>query len=126
MNEILNAIIQLIEVLIKHFGTLGTIGILVFVLLISIGWRLYNDKKNREESEALLEEKDRTIQRLAEQERSYRALFFKKFAGWEEKDIERFILKNEFKNPVEARKFLEDQNKSQESHKNTNSDKGRT
>lgn len=42
-----------------------------------------------------IEEKNRTIRRLAEQERNYRILFFKEKAGWTDEQVERFVIEND-------------------------------
>jgi hypothetical protein len=73
---------------------------------ITLFYRLYNDWRKDKEINALLKEKDRTIQRLAEENRLYRIKELKS-QGFSEDYIEKFILRNEFENPSEARKTLE-------------------
>lgn len=107
LPDILRTVNQLLELLISHFGPWGTIVIIFGVLLLAVGLRLYNDWRKDKEIEALIEEKDRTIQRLAESERTYRALFLKDKAGWTDEQVERFIVRNEFTDPAEAREALE-------------------
>jgi hypothetical protein len=114
LPDVLQTVNQLLELLISHFGPWGTIVIIFGALLLAVGLRLYNDWRKDKEVKALIDEKDRTIQRLAESERTYRALFLKEKAGWTDEQVERFIVRNEFANPAEAREALENQGDSQD------------
>lgn len=114
LPDVLQTVNQLLELLISHFGPWGTIVIVFGALLLAVGLRLYNDWRKDKEVKALIDEKDRTIQRLAESERTYRALFLKEKAGWTDEQVERFIVRNEFANPAEAREALENQGDSQD------------
>ena len=94
--DVLNAFSHLIEVFVASFGRIGTVLMFVGMLLVAVAWRLYNDRRKDKEINAAVLEKNRTIRRLAEQERNYRILFFKDKAGWTDEEVERFIVENEF------------------------------
>src|SRR5215211_7251011 len=106
-TEFLDALRNLIQSLVNIFGIWGTIGIIAALVVISGGWKLYNIWRKDKEVNLALQEKDRTIQRLAEQERNLRILFFKEKAGWSDEQVDRFVLRNEFPDVPSARKALE-------------------
>lgn len=105
--KIIDAVTNLVDILINSFGRETVIAFAIIILMTSIAWRWYSDKRKDKYIDQLLEEKDKTIQRLAKSERAYRALFFKEKAGWTEKEINNFILKNNSNNIPESRKALE-------------------
>lgn len=104
---VIDAIKDLLEVLIAHYGAGGTLAIFAVVVLALFGWKVYNNYRKDKEVNLALQEKDRTIQRLAEAERNFRILFFKEKAGWTDEQVERFVLRNEFPDVPTARKALE-------------------
>lgn len=106
-SEIIKAITHLVEVLVANFGAGGTIGIFVFLLLVGFIWRRYNDWQRDKNTNELIAEKDRTIQRLAEEARNFKILHFKEQLGWTDEQITLFIMKNEFVDGVTARIALE-------------------
>jgi len=108
LPEFLRAIEGLLQILLSSFGPWGTIVLITLAVLASFGFRVYNDRRRDKEIDALIEEKDRTIQRLADSERMYRALFLRQQTDWTDDQIERFIMQNEFADPVEAREALEE------------------
>lgn len=95
------------EALVAAFGPVGTVLLLLAVVALSAGWRFYQDKRKDREFDLLIAEKDKTIQRLASQERSYRAIFFKEKMGLSEDEIRMLIMHNDFSGTVEAREALE-------------------
>lgn len=105
--DIINALNNLVQVLINNFGAWGTIGIAAAAIAITGGWKVYNIRRKDKEVHLALKEKDRTIQRLAEQERNYRIMFFMEKCGWTSEQIEQFVMKNEFEDVPSARKELE-------------------
>lgn len=105
---IIDAIVRLLDVLIRNFGQVGTLIIALAIVALASLWRVYNDRRKDKEVNAVIAEKDKTIQRLAEQERNYRILFFKEKAGWTDEEIDRFVMKNDFDGVVSARKALEE------------------
>lgn len=105
--EVINALNNLVKSLVAVFGAWGTIGLIAVILVITGGWKIWNIKRKDREIDLVLEEKDRTIQRLAEQERNYRILFFKEKFGWTDEQVLQFVMKNEFKDVPSARRELE-------------------
>lgn len=117
--QIIDALSRLVQVLIDSFGKIPTIvGILLF-LAVAIAWRVYSDKRRDKMIDALIAEKDRTIQRLAESERQFRVHFFKEQAGWSDDEVNLFVMKNEFQNTPDARRSLEDREKGTEESDST-------
>ena len=109
VSNVINAIANLFNVLVENFGSAGSVIILFILVVAFYSYRLYIDKRKDKYIQALLKEKDRTIQRIAEQERNYRVLFLKE-KGMSDDEIERFVIRNDFSNIPEARKNLEENN----------------
>jgi hypothetical protein len=107
MDKTLEALTKVINILVENYGATGTLLIFIGAIGIAVLWRVYSNYRTDKRIDQLLDEKDKTIQRLAEQERNMRILFLQKVAGWTDKQIEAFVMKNEFKDSVEARKELE-------------------
>lgn len=127
LPEFLEAVNRLLELLIGNFGAWPTVALIVVFIIAAFGFRYYNDRRRDREIDLLIAEKDKTIQRLAESERMYRALFLRQQTDWSDEQIEQFILKNEFSNPVEARQALEDSGTSgtrADTDRNKNDDNG--
>jgi hypothetical protein len=106
-GDVLDALNNFIQTLIANYGRWGTIGIFLGIALLSAGWRIYQQRRKDKEVNLALKEKNRTIQRLAEQERNFRILFFKEKCGWTDDEIEKFVMKNEFEDVPSARRELE-------------------
>ena len=102
--QLVTAVVELLNLLFQRLGVAGTIT--VFVLLLA--YRLWGDHRRDKNYNRALDEKERSIQRLANQERQWRILFLKERSGLEEKEIEDLILRNDFQSPEEARQALEE------------------
>jgi hypothetical protein len=105
--DVINALNNLVNSLVALFGAKVTIGIVVVIVGLTTWWKIWNIKRKDKDVDLALKEKDRTIQRLAEQERNYRILFFKEKCGWTDEQIQQFVMKNEFEDVPSARKELE-------------------
>lgn len=108
-SAILKEASHFVEVLVQNFGTWGTVLIALGVVLLLFGWRRYNDYQRDKRTDELIKEKDKTIQRLAEQERNLRVVLFKHVTGWSDEQLNMFIMKNDFEDVISARKALEDE-----------------
>ena len=64
-------------------------------------YRIYNDKRRDQEYNLALDEKERTIQRLADQERTWRELFLKEKFNLNDNEIEKIIHLKQGKNENE-------------------------
>lgn len=106
-TDLINALSHLIGVLVGVFG-LKLTGLILFLLLVgSVAYRRWREYKKDSGWRAVVEEKERTIQRLAEENRNHRIVILKEVAHWTDDEIDRFVMKNEFKDGVAARKVLE-------------------
>lgn len=77
-----------------------------------MGRRIYLTYTKDKEVNLALKEKERTIQRLTAEAREYKIVIFKEIHKWSDHEIERFIVKNDLANAVEARKALEGEHSS--------------
>jgi hypothetical protein len=93
--EILKELTRLVEVLFTHLGPWGTIGVFVGLTIISSAWKLSTIRRKDREVNLVIQEKERTIERLTEDLRYYRAVIFKEKFGWTDEQIDRLVLKNE-------------------------------
>ena len=105
--EFLDALDKLVHSLVGIFGPWVTLGLVAAVIAITGAWKIWNIKRKDNEVNLALKEKDKTIQRLAEQERNFRILFFMEKCGWSDEQIQQFVMKNEFEDVPSARKELE-------------------
>ena len=96
-----------LEIMVANFGAWGTIVICVGIVLLFFAWRLYNERRKDRTNDELLREKDRTIQRLADESRYYKIIVFKEVLKWTDERIDLLIIKNEHEDVVSARKALE-------------------
>jgi len=91
-------------------GYWKSLGIFAIIIILFTARRLYSDRRKDKEVNLLIEEKERTIQRLAKEAREYKILYFKKVENWSDEDIEHILMKNDFTDGVEARKHMEGEN----------------
>ena len=107
LDKILQGISGLINALVANFGAWGTVGVAVLVYLAFFFWRHYTDKRKDKEAESVLADKEKTVQRLANEVRMWRIVYFKEVHKWTDDQVEKLFISAEFKDPIEARAFLE-------------------
>jgi hypothetical protein len=105
-SDFVNALGALIRTLFQVFGPDRTLYLIFFFVFVLGARRWYNDRQAAKLTNDALSEKERSIQRLAEQEREWRVYFMIK-DGMPREDAERLVLRNEFSTPEQARKSLE-------------------
>ncbi|MBE7436810.1 MAG: hypothetical protein HS115_00025 [Spirochaetales bacterium] len=108
MADIINATTGLFNALVGAFGPWGAVAILVGCTGFLVYWRIRSDRQKDRDRSAALQEKERAIQRLANENREYRILMIKEKYHWTDDQINRYILKAEFNDGAESRKFLGD------------------
>lgn len=106
----LDAAVRLADLLIKAYGPWGSLGIVMAWVAGSLLWRVYQDHKREQEVYAVVQEKERTIQRMAKIERDLRVALFKAW-GYSVDEIERLVIKADFDDPVSSRIALESERK---------------
>ncbi len=106
-TEFINALVRLWNTLITSLGVAGTLGVALFIVIASAGIKRYNDVRRDRDAKEALDEKEKSIQRLNEENRMWRALFLKDKCGMSAEEINRLVLKNEFPDAPAARKALE-------------------
>lgn len=108
LSEIIKEIKGLIELLINKFGTWGFIGIFGIIIVLVMAWKWYNIYRKDQEEKSALNEKERSIQRLAQENREYKIIILKEKFKWSDEQIEKYILENRgFDDGPSARKSLE-------------------
>lgn len=106
-DQILTAVTKLLENLISWFGPRGTVYLIVGIVVAAGVRRWYLDRRVDRDRREALEEKERTVQRLASEARAWRVLFAVRELGLNQKDAEQLFVENDFSSPLEARRTLE-------------------
>jgi hypothetical protein len=92
---IIDALKNLVALLLAHYGARGTLLIIIVVVGGATAWRIWSEwRKDKKFYEALVE-KERTIKRLSLEVRMYKVLFFMQKMGWTEEQAEKFVIGNE-------------------------------
>lgn len=110
-GEILTGIKEILALIIANYGPYGTIGLILIIYILFWIKRLYDDYKKKKEENEVIAEKERTVQRLANEVRMWRTLELKEKRHWTDEQIERFLITEDFANPTEANKFFDDRKK---------------
>ena len=97
------------ESIINAFGPVWTVLVALGIYGACFLWRLYNDRRKDRERDIVLEEKERSLQRLANEARAYRAYVFKEKLKCDDTWLEKFMIENDFRSGPESRRVLERQ-----------------
>jgi uncharacterized membrane protein YccC len=104
---------ELLTLLLDRFGAGGTIALVVVVLLALFAWRRYSDWRTDRMIDRALAEKERTIQRLANQERTWRRFFLTQHLNIPAEEVDRLLLlEGNYQDAKEARTAVEPRPKS--------------
>lgn len=103
MDKVLEAALRILQWLDSTYGPAGVVGVpvLAVALFAVVLWL-----RARQVS-ALEAEKERTIQRLAADNRELRIVIYRDVHKWSAEEIDRWVLRNEFPDGPSARKALE-------------------
>ncbi|MBX2840859.1 MAG: hypothetical protein KTR26_03755 [Flammeovirgaceae bacterium] len=96
--------------IIEQIGPTTTLIVFGIILIVAIVYKIYKDKQDDKYINKLLEEKERTIQRVADEARQYKFLYFKE-RGWTTEELEKLFIKNDFLNIKDAREKMENKPK---------------
>lgn len=107
MSDTINAFTKLFETIINKYGQVNTVLIAIGIALVLFLYRLYTDYRKDKERDRVIEEKERTVQRLAQEAREWRIVILKEKYKWTDEQVDRFIHKGDFKDGIEARRKLE-------------------
>jgi hypothetical protein len=107
LPQIVEALIGLLRGLEATFGPDVTLLLVIGTVVLGICWRVYQQWLESKEVNLALEEKERTIQRLAAVNRELRILVYKEVHKWSDEQVQRFILLNEPPDGPSARRQLE-------------------
>ncbi|HEY0003735.1 MAG TPA: hypothetical protein VGB17_02905 [Pyrinomonadaceae bacterium] len=106
-SPILDAAGRLIQTLYNTFGFWGTFGLIALLLIVSGVYKRYNDKRKDRDTDRALKEKEKSLQRVAEEVRMWRVIVFVEKFGYTFEQAERLAMQNEFPDAVTARKAME-------------------
>ena len=108
MDKTLQSAYPILKLLLTTFGPYGSVFVMVLIYLMFFGWRKYNEYQRDKEIQAALAEKEKSVQRLANEVRMWRIAELKEKRNWTDEEIERFLITEDFKTPEDARKYFED------------------
>jgi hypothetical protein len=94
---IIEAIKNLLTLLLTNYGPKGTLLIIVAVVAAATWWRVWSEKRKDKKFYDALIEKEKTIKRLSLDVRMYKVLFFMGKMGWTEDEAQKFVIGNELK-----------------------------
>lgn len=100
---------RLLPLFIQSFGAAGTVWLMAGVVTVLGARRLYMDWRTDRHIKRLLKEKERTIQRIANQEREWRIYFVMRDHGMTLEEAQALIAQNNYSTPQESREHLEGQ-----------------
>ena len=106
MAGIINAIYQLLDFLFRWLGPGWTLFYALVAVGIATSLRLAADRRKDRYIKLALDEKERTVQRLASEAREWR-IFAAITIGMDRHQAERVFTENAFLTPAEARRALE-------------------
>jgi hypothetical protein len=92
MDKAIQAAQQLLDWFFQHYGPRWTLLLIFLVPVAFVGWQIWLSWRKDKVTDKALEAKEETIQRLADDNRTYRILFFKEKCGWTDDQIERWLL----------------------------------
>jgi hypothetical protein len=108
INEFLPPIEKALNLLVGTFGPWGTVILVALVLATLFFWKVYKDRQADEARNLALAEKERTIQRLANQERTWRRLFMTQVLKLPPDEADKLLLlEGNYENAKEAREAIE-------------------
>lgn|SRR5690554_506968 len=107
-SELIDALRALLEALISRFGPGGTILLIGGFFLAFAARRVYLDWRADRLMNQALAEKERSIQRIADQEREWRVYFMMKDGKMTRREAEKIILRNDASTASESREALEE------------------
>jgi|GEM_PF-2968959 len=92
---IIDALKNLVQLLLDRFGPWWTLVIIVATVAAATAWRIWSEtRKDKKFYEALVE-KEKTIKRLSLDVRMYKVLVFMEKMGWTEDRAQKFVVGNE-------------------------------
>lgn len=90
ITKLINAIRELIVTIVGIFGPIWTVIIATIVTTVVFLWRRYNEKRKDRQYKMVIEEKDRTIMRMQNENRTMRVAELKR-QGWSDEEIDKYI-----------------------------------
>ncbi len=103
----LEAVLRLVEAIINAVGPGWTFGYIITGFTLLFLNRLYQNHRRDKWANRAIEEKERTIQRLAQQDREWRIYWMVVSGGITRREAEKIVQENRYFTPEEARSALE-------------------
>lgn len=103
----LEKLVNVLGALVNVLGPGWTVVLIVCILALGVGLKVYSTGRLERAYDKALEEKERSVQRLANEARSWRILFLTHVLRISRQEAEKIIERNEFTTPEEARRELE-------------------
>jgi len=120
VDELINAFKSLPELaasaewLVSTIGVTWTCVLIIFFPCLAFAWWLWVSSRRDRGWEMALGEKEKSLQRIANECRAWRSLYLQKVNGMTEDEVQRHFIENEFMNGAESRHALEKKNSDEE------------
>jgi hypothetical protein len=96
--------VGLLDWLYLHYGAKVTLALIIGVPVVFFAIQVWREFRKEKDVRLALDEKDRTIDRLAADNRLYRATLFKDKLGWTDEQLERFLIKGDTSHVPDGKK----------------------
>ena len=90
ITKLVNAIRELIVTIVGIFGPVWTIIIVILIGISVFLWRRYNEKRKDTQYKMVIDEKDKTIARMQQENRTMRVAELKRL-GWSNEEIDKYV-----------------------------------
>jgi hypothetical protein len=105
--SILEQIRLLLELIMDRLGAAPTVALAVSVLVLLFLFRVYQVWRKDKEVHLAIEAHQQALQRCANENRELRIVLLRQIAGWTDDEIDRYIMKADFRDPKESRRAVE-------------------
>lgn len=99
------------EWLYQRYGPRWTLALIIAIPIAALAFQIWRTARKEKDVSLALEEKERTIQRLAADNRLFRIQLFKEKLNWSDDQIERFMVKPELATAAEKKDTKKDRSR---------------
>lgn len=104
----LSPLVTLFDRLVEILGPGWALVYAACFVLLALTWRVVQDRRRDRWANRALEEKEKTVQRLAKEAREWRIYWMIQEGGMTRAEATAIVQENEFRTPHEAREALEE------------------
>lgn len=110
-KEIIDGLLNTVGDIANILGPDNTMIVVIAGFILTFFFKTYQISKKNQDINKALELAEKTVQRLAKENREWKILFFKDKYKWTDKQIKTFFIKGQFVDASSTRKELEKNSK---------------